>query len=152
MKLSDTLGIGDSLAYFRLAHSDYSGKGAADIRDNFFCMDILRPTGKSDLLDSQVLFWNTVVVREVDILGPQSQTIYKGSSKDEWYECAVAWEKFWRLVVAHWPHQFGNGYVSPQVTCVTHSKKQDWHTALREQKAVFKIPVSVFSWPLWLPK
>lgn len=30
-----TLGIGDHLKYFRLAHSDYSGTGTADVRDNF---------------------------------------------------------------------------------------------------------------------
>lgn len=35
MKISDTPGIGDSLEYFGLAHSDYSGKGTADIRENF---------------------------------------------------------------------------------------------------------------------
>lgn len=35
MKLSDTPGIGDNLEYFRLAHSDYSGKGTADNRVNF---------------------------------------------------------------------------------------------------------------------
>lgn len=35
MKVSDAPGIGDSLEHFRLAHSDYSGKGTADIRVNF---------------------------------------------------------------------------------------------------------------------
>lgn len=35
MNLSGTPGVGDSLEYFGLAHSDYSGKGTADIRDNF---------------------------------------------------------------------------------------------------------------------
>lgn len=52
------------------------------LETTFFFMDILRPTGKIDLLDSQVLFRSIVVVHEVDILGPQSQIIYKGSSKD----------------------------------------------------------------------
>lgn len=50
--------------------------------ETIFCMDILRPTGKFDLLDSQLLVWSIMLDHKVNILGSQSQIIYKGSLKD----------------------------------------------------------------------
>lgn len=150
MKLSDTSGIGDSLEYFGLAHSDYSSKGTADIRDKFLCghLEVHRKIWSSWLPGSGLKY----------SAGPWSQHIgspksdnYKGSLRDGQWERTVACEEFWWLLVEHWPHQFGNGFLSPQVMCVRHSKKQDWHALVQEQKAIFKIPVSVFFWPLWLP-